>query len=185
MAAIPLYLPGLTVNTPNKSVSVIVGESLLLTHHPRLAHHNNAPAHSGVPDWRLVKAKGDNYAATSGFLLSKDQHIYQWWAGCGASKEAPGSFCSGTPICDQLTTRMIGVFCGGITTLQKEIAFMAINAHSRLKTFIFAAVERSNLKSRRPVMLHITAATERLARQSASRQYVLSFAGVIQNGEAL
>ncbi|EAU0668880.1 host cell division inhibitor Icd-like protein [Salmonella enterica] len=62
---------------------------------------------------------------------------------------------------------------------------MAINAHSRLKTFIFAAVERANLKSSRPVMLHITAATERLARQSASRQYVLSFAGVIQNGEVL
>ncbi|ECG8607309.1 host cell division inhibitor Icd-like protein [Salmonella enterica subsp. salamae] len=62
---------------------------------------------------------------------------------------------------------------------------MAINAHSRLKTFIFAAVERANLESSRPVMLHITAATERLARQSASRQYVLSFAGVIQNGGTL
>lgn len=49
----------------------------------------------------------------------------------------------------------------------------------------FAAVERSNLKSSRPVMLHITAATERLVRLSASRQYVLSFAGVIQNGESL
>ncbi|EAA7607643.1 host cell division inhibitor Icd-like protein [Salmonella enterica] len=62
---------------------------------------------------------------------------------------------------------------------------MVINAHSRLKTFIFAAVERANLESSRPVMLHITAATERLARQSASRQYVLSFAGVIQNGGTL
>ncbi|HCJ6373364.1 host cell division inhibitor Icd-like protein [Citrobacter sp. RHBSTW-00671] len=62
---------------------------------------------------------------------------------------------------------------------------MAINAHSRLKTFIFAAVERANIQSSRPVMLHITAATERLARLSASRQYVLSFAGVIQNEETL
>ncbi|MBE4700993.1 host cell division inhibitor Icd-like protein [Citrobacter freundii] len=156
-----------------------------MTHVAIFTHHIKTPAQSGVPDWRLVKAKGDNYAATSGFLLSKYQHIYQWWAGCGASKEAPGSFCSGTPICDQLTTRMIGVFCGGITTLQKEIASMAINAHSRLKTFFFAAVERANLKSSCRVMLHITAATERLARQSASRQYVLSFAGVIQNRETL
>lgn len=62
---------------------------------------------------------------------------------------------------------------------------MAINAPTRLKTFIFAAIERANINSRRPVMLHIVAATERLARQSASRQYVLSFAGVIQNGGSL
>ncbi|ENT4933213.1 host cell division inhibitor Icd-like protein [Enterobacter hormaechei] len=185
MAAVPIFKPVSAEDSSSQTLSVIVVTSSVLTNYMRLAHHPRTPAKSGVPDWRLVKAKGDNTRAKACFLLSKHQHIYQWWAGCGASKEAPGSFCSGTPICDQLTTRMIGVFCGGFFTLQKEIADMAINTHARLKTFIFAAVERANLKSSRPIMLHITAATERLARQSASRQYVLSFAGVIQNGEAL
>lgn len=163
----------------------IIERGIELTHVAIFTHHIKAPAKSGVPDWRSVKAKGDNARAKACFLLSKYQHIYQWWAGYGASKEAPGSFCSGTPICDQLTTRMIGVFCGGITTPQKENASMVFNTHTCLKTFIFAAVERANLESSRPVMLRITATTERLARQLVSRQYVLSFAGVIQNGGAL
>ena len=127
----------------------------------------SAPAQSGAPDWRLVKAKGDNTRAKACFLLSKYQHIYQWWAGCGASKEAPGSFCSGTPICNQLITRMIGVFCGEVITLQKEIAFMVICAHYRLKTFSLAAF------------------ASRIACQLVSPEHTSSFAGAIQNGETL
>ncbi|EOX8464856.1 host cell division inhibitor Icd-like protein [Salmonella enterica subsp. enterica] len=158
----------------------------MLTLHPRLAHHNNAPAQSGVPDWRLVTVKGDNARAKACFLLSKFQRTVSM---VGLVVELLTKRRDPlTPVRQSaisLTTQRLASFGGDLKSLSKEIASMAINAHSRLKTFIFAAVERSNLKSSRPVMLHITSATERLARQSASRQYVLSFAGVIQNGGTL
>ncbi|EOF5679941.1 host cell division inhibitor Icd-like protein [Salmonella enterica] len=158
----------------------------MLTLNPRLAHHNQAPAQSGGPDWRLVTVKGDNARAKACFLLSKFQHTVSM---VGLVVELLTKHRDPlTPVRQSaisLTTQRLASFGGDLKSLSKEIASMAINAHSRLKTFIFAAVERSNLKSSRPVMLHITAATERLARQSASRQYVLSFAGVIQKGGAL
>ncbi|EOF5149929.1 host cell division inhibitor Icd-like protein [Salmonella enterica] len=157
----------------------------MLTLHPRLAHHKNAPAKSGVPDWRLVNTEGDKLAATRGFLSSKISapSMVGLVVELLTKRRKPSVPVRQSAI--SLTTRRLASFGGDVKTSQKEIASMAINTRARLKTFIFAAVERSNLKSSRPVMLHITAATERLARQSASRQYVLSFAGVIQNGEAL
>ncbi|WP_312633290.1 host cell division inhibitor Icd-like protein [Pseudescherichia sp.] len=157
----------------------------MLTLHPRLTHHSKAPAYSGVPDWRLVNTEGDKPAATRGFLLSKisTPSMVGLVVELLTKHRKPSVPVRQSAI--SLTTRRLASFGGDVKTSQKEIASMAINAQSRLKTFIFAAVERANLKSSRPVMLHITAATERLARQSASRQYVLSFAGVIQNGEAL
>lgn len=158
----------------------------MLTLHPHLAHHAHAPAKSGAPDWRLVNAKGDNNAATRGFLLSEISTSSMVGLVVELlTKRRKFPFAPVRQSATSLTTIGLASLGGDLKSLQKEIASMAINAHSRLKTFIFAAVERSNLKSSRPVMLHITAATERLARQSASRQYVLSFAGVIQKGGAL
>lgn len=158
----------------------------MLTHHPRLAHHATAPAKSSAPDWRLVTVKGDNARAKACFLLSKYQHTLSM---VGLVVELLTKRRDPlTPVRQSaisLTTQRLASFGGDLKSLSKEIASMAINTRARLKTFIFAAVERANLKSSRPVMLHITAATERLARQSASRQYVLSFAGVIQKGGAL
>lgn len=158
----------------------------MLTLQAYLAHHNQAPAKSGAPDWRLVTVKGDNTRAKACFLLSKNQHTVSM---VGLVVELLTRRRDPlTPVRQSaisLTTQRLASFGGDLKSLSKEIAFMAINAHSCLKTFIFAAVERANIQSSRPVMLHITAATERLARLSASRQYVLSFAGVIQNGEAL
>lgn len=157
----------------------------MLTLHPRLAHYNKAPAYSGVPDWRLVNTEGDKPAATCGFLLSKisTPSMVGLVVELLTKRRKPSVPVRQSAI--SLTTQRLASFGGDVKTSQKEIASMAINAHSRLKTFIFAAVERANLKSSRPVMLHIAAATERLARQSVSRQYVLSFAGVIQNAEVL
>lgn len=157
----------------------------MLTHHPRLAHHATAPAKSGVPDWRLVNTEGDKFAATRGFLLSKISapSMVGLVVELLTKRRKPSVPVRQSAI--SLTTQRLASFGGDVKTSQKEIASMAINVHTRLKTFIFAAVERANLNSSRPVMLHITAATERLARQSASRQHVLSFAGVIQNGGAL
>ncbi|END1362328.1 host cell division inhibitor Icd-like protein [Salmonella enterica subsp. enterica] len=67
----------------------------------------------------------------------------------------------------------------------KEIAKMAIDASARLKTYLFAAIDRANLKAKAPVMLRVSADCERSARVQLSGRYVLSFAGVIQNGGAL
>ena len=159
---------------------------LILTKLTTFIYASSTPAKSGVPDWRLVTVKGDNARAKACFLLSKFQRTVSM---VGLVVELLTKRRDPlTPVRQSaisLTTQRLASFGGDLKSPSKEIASMAINAHSRHKTFIFAAVERANLKSSRPVMLHITAATERLARQSASRQYVLSFAGVIQNGEAL
>lgn len=158
---------------------------LLLTKLTTFIYASSTPAKSGVPDWRLVNTEGDKFAATRGFLLSKISapSMVGLVVELLTKRRKPSVPVRQSAI--SLTTQRLASFGGDVKTSQKENASMAINAHSRLKTFIFAAVERANLKSSRPVMLHITAATERLARQSASRQYVLSFAGVIQNGETL
>jgi len=157
----------------------------MLTLQLRLAHHTRAPAKSGAPDWRLVNTEGDKFAAIRGFLLSKisTPSMVGLVVELLTKRRKPSVPVRQSAI--SLTTQRLASLSGDVKTSQKEIASMAINAHTRLKTFIFAAVERANLKSSRLVMLHIPAATERLARQSASRQYVLSFAGVIQNGETL
>ncbi|ASG53998.1 TPA: host cell division inhibitor Icd-like protein [Salmonella enterica subsp. diarizonae serovar 48:k:-] len=157
----------------------------MLTLHLRLAHHNQAPAKSGVGIGLPENVKGDNTRAKACFLLSNHQHAFNGGLVVELLTKRRDPLTPVRPICNQFTTNRLVSICGDLKSLSKEIASMAINAHSRLKTFIFAAVERANLKSSRPVMLHITAATERLARQSASRQYVLSFAGVIQNGGTL
>lgn len=159
--------------------------SFLLTTTSTLVDHAFAPAKSGVPDWRLVNTEGDKFAATRGFLLSKisTPSMVGLVVELLTKRRKPSVPVRQSAI--SLTTRRLASFGGDVKTPQKEIASMAINAPTRLKTFIFAAIERANINSRRPVMLHIVAATERLARQSASRQYVLSFAGVIQNGGSL
>lgn len=159
--------------------------SFLLTSTYALVDHTHAPAKSGAPDWRLVNTEGDKLAATRGFLLSKisTPSMVGLVVELLTKRRKPSVPVRQSAI--SLTTRRLASFGGDVKTSQKEIASMVINAPARLKTFIFAAVERANINSSRPVMLHILAATERLARQSASRQYVLSFAGVIQNRETL
>ncbi|MGL4724486.1 MAG: host cell division inhibitor Icd-like protein [Scandinavium sp.] len=156
----------------------------MLTTLSNLKDHSPAPAKSGVPDWRLVIVKGDNYAANSGFLLSKISMptMVGLVVGSFTGRREPLTPVRQSAI--SLTTQRLASFGGDLKSLSKEIATMAVYAHARLKTFIFAAVERANLKSPHPIMLRITAATERAARQTVSRQYVLSFAGVIQNGGA-
>lgn len=67
----------------------------------------------------------------------------------------------------------------------KEIAKMAIDASVRLKTYLFAAIDRANLKAKAPVMLRMCADCERTARVRLAGRYILSFAGVIQNGGVL
>ncbi|HAU3117757.1 TPA: ash family protein [Salmonella enterica subsp. arizonae] len=74
---------------------------------------------------------------------------------------------------------------GNSCNLLSEIAKMAIDASARLKTYLFAAIDRANLKAKAPVMLRVSADCERSARVQLSGRYVLSFAGVIQNGGAL
>ncbi|MCS2166986.1 host cell division inhibitor Icd-like protein [Scandinavium manionii] len=154
----------------------------MLTTLPKLKDYSSAPAKSGVGIGLPDKAKGDNTRAAACFLLSNILHAFNGGLVAELRKKRRVPFAPVRPICCQFTTNRLVSICGDLQSLQKEIATMAVCVHARLKTFIFAAVERANLKSVRPVMLHITAATERDARQSASRQYVLSFAGVIQNG---
>lgn len=124
----------------------------MLTHNPRLAHHATAPAKSSAPDWRLVTVKGDNARAKACFLLSKYQHTLSM---VGLVVELLTKRRDPlTPVRQSaisLTTQRLASFGGDLKSLSKEIASMAINVHTRLKTFIFAAVERENLNSSRPV----------------------------------
>ncbi|QPN38160.1 hypothetical protein I5080_07745 [Salmonella enterica] len=48
----------------------------MLTLNPRLAHHNNAPAQSGVGIGLPENVKGDNTRAKACFLLSNHQHAF-------------------------------------------------------------------------------------------------------------
>lgn len=147
-------------------------------------HNFGASAKSGVPDWSLVKVKGDNTHAKACFLLSKHPHAFYGGLVVELLTKRWEPLTPVRPIYNQLTTNRLVSICGDFKPLSKEIATMAICTQSHLKTFLFAAVERANLKTSRPVMLRINAASERLARLTACREYILSFAGVIQNGGA-
>lgn len=149
-----------------------------------LSYSSLAPAKSGVPDWSLVYTEGDNARAKACFLLSKYLHAFNGGLVVELLTKRRKPSVPVRPIRNQLTTNRLVSICGGLMPLQKEIAAMAICAQNHLKTYLFAAVKRSNPNSSHPVMLRISAASERLARLTACRQYVLSFAGVIQNGGA-
>lgn len=137
-----------------------------------LKDHLLAPAKSGVgictPE--CLQAIPD---APASFLSSAPTHTKIMVSWAGEPKGSPVSCNAGSANPVQFTASEFCTSCGEYFSLLQEIAAMAVYAHARLKTFIFAAVERANLKSARPVMLHITAATERAARQTVSRQYVL------------
>lgn len=156
----------------------------MLTHNSNKAYFKKAPAKSGAPDWRLVNTEGDKLAATRGFLLSKisTSSMVGLVVELLTKRRKPSVPVRQSAI--SLTTQRLASSGGDVKTSQKEIAAMAIYAHLHLKTFIFASLERANLKSSRPVMLRINTATERLTRLNTSRQYVLSFAGVLQSGGA-
>ncbi|MBI0276743.1 host cell division inhibitor Icd-like protein [Hafnia alvei] len=166
----------------------------MLTLHPRLAHHVHVSAKSDTGHLTPRYKESATQTPPASFFVSNhhahplngSDRFTSMVALVGQSKGWPVSDNAGCENPASVTTNKELLTSGSDShSLLSEIAQMAIDASAHLKTFIFAAVERANLKSTRPVMLHITAATERLARQSASRQYVLSFAGVIQNGGAL
>lgn len=154
-----------------------------MTHHRYSEHHSPVSAKSdtgiGVPENTIAH----NTRPACFFVSHSLAHSM---AGCvGAEQSAPGSIVSGYANPAQSATSKIGVSGGGLIKTTMEIAFMAIDASARLKTYLFAAIDRANLKAKAPVMLRVSADCERSARVQLSGRYVLSFAGVIQNGGAL
>lgn len=182
------------LNVELKSVSSgSIYHPLVLTHPLHLMHYSHESAKSGSGRSNPF----DKYRATqtphASFFVSGHRTIVRsdnrrpasMVALTGQPKGWPVPLYAGIATPVSVTTNHERSNSGGDSfSPYKEIASMAVNASTRLKTYLFAAIDRANLKAKAPVMLRVCADSERSARAGLVGRYVLSFAGVIQNGGA-
>ncbi|ENA5420067.1 TPA: ash family protein [Escherichia coli] len=139
-----------------------------------------APAKSGAGIGVLEMSKAI-YDAPASFLSSAFAHIKVMVGWAGASSEAPVPFDAGYANPVQSTASEIGVSCGGNSSLSKEAANMATIptlVHSQTafiwRFIIFGASESQ--------IVHVTAWTEREARNRCPSGCVAVFAARIRQG---
>ncbi|HBE5744157.1 TPA: host cell division inhibitor Icd-like protein [Escherichia coli] len=138
------------------------------------------PAKSGAGIGVLEMSKAI-YDAPASFLSSAFAHIKVMVGWAGASSEAPVPFDAGYANPVQSTASEIGVSCGGNSSLSKEAAIMATIptlVHSQTafiwRFIIFGASESQ--------IIHVTAWTEREARDRCPSGCVAVFAARIRQG---
>ncbi|HCR5259476.1 TPA: host cell division inhibitor Icd-like protein [Escherichia coli] len=141
----------------------------------------SAPAKSGAGIGVLEMSKAI-YDAPASFLSSAFAHIKVMVGWAGASSEAPVPFDAGYANPVQSTASEIGVSCGGNSSLSKEAANMATIptlVHSQTaflwRFIIFGASDHQ--------IIHVTAWTEREARNRCPSGCVAVFAARIRQGE--
>lgn len=140
----------------------------------------SAPAKSGAGIGVLEMSKAI-YDAPASFLSSAFAHIKVMVGWAGASSEAPVPFDAGYANPVQSTASEIGVSCGGNSSLSKEAANMATIptlVHSQTaflwRFIIFGASDHQ--------IIHVTAWTEREARNRCPSGCVAVFAARIRQG---
>lgn len=140
----------------------------------------SAPAKSGAGIGVLEMSKAI-YDAPASFLSSAFAHIKVMVGWAGASSEAPVPFDAGYANLVQSTASEIGVSCGGNSSLSKEAANMATIptlVHSQTaflwRFIIFGASDHQ--------IIHVTAWTEREARNRCPSGCVAVFAARIRQG---
>ncbi|WP_404999946.1 host cell division inhibitor Icd-like protein [Escherichia coli] len=142
----------------------------------------SAPAKSGAGIGVLEMSKAI-YDAPASFLSSAFAHIKVMVGWAGASSEAPVPFDAGYANPVQSTASEIGVSCGGNSSLSKEAANMAtiptlVHPQTAFiwRFIIFGASESQ--------IIHVTAWTEREARNRCPSGCVAVFAARIRQGVA-